>query len=189
MTVVIPLTTWPPSAQFVLLRSHVRTHCTSVASDDTIRLRNQYCPKAKVSVLSNSTFIIKPDVFNALLQVDNNILKLDTVSEEYIRKVDRPTGHYDLNRIIDLLCAFKGKVIIQTLFMKGTSNGKSVDNTGDEYVMPWLEVVRRIAPSQVMVYTIDRETPDPDLQKASHEELDRIVALVEAAGIKASASY
>ena len=157
--------------------------------DDTIRLRNQYCPKAKVSVLSNSTMIHRPDVFDALLKVDNNILKLDTVSPEYIETVDRPTGHYSVEKIIDGLCAFHGKVIIQTMFMKGMSEGKNVDNTGDEYVLPWLEVVKRIAPSQVMIYTIDRETPDHDLLKATHEELDRIVALVEAEGIKASASY
>ena len=133
--------------------------------------------------------IHRPDVFDALLKVDNNILKLDTVSPEYIETVDRPTGHYSVEKIIDGLCAFHGKVIIQTMFMKGMSEGKNVDNTGDEYVLPWLEVVKRIAPSQVMIYTIDRETPDHDLLKATHEELDRIVALVEAEGIKASASY
>lgn len=157
--------------------------------DDTIRLRDLYCPQAKVSVLSNTTFANRPDIFNALLKVDNNILKLDTISPEYIRLVNQPVGHYNVDEIIETLKAFKGKVIIQTMFMKGTSNGVDVDNTGDKYVLPWLEAVKKIAPSQVMIYTIDRETPDHDLKKATHEELDRIVALVEANGIKASASY
>lgn len=157
--------------------------------DDTIRLRDQYCPKAKVSVLSNTTFAHRPDVFKALLRVDNNILKLDTIDPDYIRRVDRPVGHYDVNKIIETLKAFEGKVIIQTMFMKGSSNGIDVNNTGDAYVLPWLEAVKHIAPSQVMIYTIDRETPDHDLKKATHEELDRIVDLVKAAGIKASASY
>ena len=157
--------------------------------DDTIRLRDQYCPAAKVSVLSNTTFAHRPDVFQALLRVDNNILKLDTISPEYIRLVDRPIGHYDVNEIIETLKAFKGKVIIQTMFMKGVTGGVDLNNTGDEYVLPWLEAVKSIAPSQVMIYTIDRETPNHDLQKATHEELDRILAMIEAAGIKASASY
>ena len=157
--------------------------------EDTIRLRNQFCPSAKVSVLSNSTMIHRHDVFDALLQVDNNILKLDTVSPDYINNVDRPAGKYDVKNIIEGLKAFKGKVIIQSIFMKGKSNGIDVDNTSDKYVLPWLEVVKEIAPSQVKVYTIDRETPDPDLIKATHEELDRIVDLVKAAGIPASASY
>jgi hypothetical protein len=40
-----------------------------------------------------------------------------------------------------------------------------------------------------MIYTIDRETPQKGLQKATKEELDRIVLLLTDAGIKASASY
>ena len=40
-----------------------------------------------------------------------------------------------------------------------------------------------------MIYTIDRETPISSLQKATHEELDRIVAMLEKEGIKATASY
>lgn len=85
---------------------------------------------------------------------------------------------------------FKGNLIIQTMFMKGTTDeGVDVDNTSDQYVLPWLEVVKQIAPKQVMIYTIDRETPDLSLRKATHEELDRIVNLIRQAGIQASASY
>ena len=156
---------------------------------DTIRLRNQYCPKAKVSVLSNSTMIHRPQVHDALMQVDNNILKLDTVDPAYINKVDHPNGTYDVNLIIDRLKAFQGHVIIQTMFMRGECNGESVDNTGDEYVNPWLEAVKAIAPQQVMVYTIDRETPTQGSLKATHEQLDQIRDRVIAAGIPCSASY
>lgn len=157
--------------------------------EDTLALRDKYFPQAKVSVLSNSTFIHKPEVFAALNKIDNNILKLDTVDSDYINEVDRPTGHYNVQEIIEGMKAFKGNLIIQTMFMKGEYKGKSVDNTSDEYVLPWLETVKEIAPRQVMIYTIDRETPDHDLCKATHEELDRIVAMVKAAGIPASASY
>lgn len=158
--------------------------------DDTIELRNKYFPQAKVSVLSNSTFIHKPDVFDALKKVDNNILKLDTVDIRYINTVDKPVGNYDLNRIIDCMKAFNGQLIIQTMFLKGTTDeGVDVDNTHDDYVLPWLETVKQIAPRQVMIYTIDRETPDTHLLKATHEELDRILSLLDNAGIKASASY
>ena len=159
--------------------------------NDTIRLRNQYCPQAKVSVLSNSTFTNKQDVFNALMLVDNNILKIDTVSNDYITLVDRPVSpFYDVNRIIGQLKSFKGHVIIQSMFMKGTNEaGVSVDNTGEEYVAPWLEAIKDIAPQEVMVYTIDRETPDHNLLKATREELDSIKQRVEALGIPCTASY
>ncbi len=157
--------------------------------DDTLRLRDQYCPEAKVSVLSNATFIHRPQVKEALRRVDNNILKLDTVNPSYINNVDRPSCHYHVRDIIEGMKDFQGHVIIQTMFMRGECNGESVDNTGDEYVLPWLEAVREIAPSQVMVYTIDRETPTQGLLKATHEQLDDICARVEAMGISCQASY
>ena len=157
--------------------------------DDVIRLRNQYCPQAKVSVLSNSTMIHRPEVHDALMRVDNNILKLDTVDPLYINKVDQPNGAYDVQLIIERLKAFNGHVIIQTMFMRGCANGESVDNTGEQYVAPWLEAVKLIAPQQVMIYTIDRETPVQGLEKATHEQLDAIRDRVIAAGIPCTASY
>ena len=157
--------------------------------DDTLALRDRYFPAAKVSVLSNSTFIHRPAVFDALNRIDNNILKLDTVDESYIRLIDRPCGAYSVAETVKQMKAFKGNCIIQTMFLKGGYQGRDMDNTSDKFVLPWLETVKEIAPRQVMIYTIDRETPDHDLRKATHEELDRIAALVRAAGIPATASY
>jgi wyosine [tRNA(Phe)-imidazoG37] synthetase (radical SAM superfamily) len=153
--------------------------------DDTIRLRNQYCPQAKVSVLSNSTMIHRQSVHDALLRVDNNILKLDTVDSDFISQVDRPVGMYDVQLMIERMKAFGGHLIIQTMFLKGNN----IDNTTDYYVGPWLETVKAIAPRQVMVYTIDRETPDHGLKKASREQLDAIRDRVIALGIPCTASY
>ena len=157
--------------------------------EDTRALRDRYFPEAKISVLSNSTQVFRPEVFEALKRVDNNILKLDTVDGDYIRLVDRPSGHYEVDRLVERLKAFEGKVIIQTMFMKGSFEGKDVDNTSDRFVEPWLKAVKEIGPSQVMIYTIDRETPDHDLRKATHEELDRIAARVRQEGLAVSVSY
>ena len=157
--------------------------------DDTIALRDRYCPQAKVSVLSNATMAFKPDVRDALLKVDNNILKLDTVDPDFIQLVDRPVGKFDVNKIIDDLAAFHGKVIVQTMFLKGKYQGRDVDNTGDYYVTPWLKALEKIKPEAVMVYTIDRETPAHELLKATPAELDAIVARIKALDIDASASY
>ena len=136
--------------------------------NDTIRLRDQYCPQAKVSVLSNSTMIHRQQVHDALMRVDNNILKLDTIDPLYINKVDRPNGTYDVNLMTERMKAFNGHIIIQTMFMQGEYNGESVDNTGEEYVAQWLEA---------------------HLQKASREQLDVIRDRVIAAGIPCTASY
>ena len=157
--------------------------------DDVVRLRNEFFPAAKISVLSNATLAPKSEIRAALMKADNNLQKLDTVNSRYIEMVNRPTGRYDVNEIIESLKLFNGHVIIQTMFMKGADGEENVDNTGDEYVMPWLEAVKSIKPQEVMIYTIDRETPDTKLRKATHEELDRIVALIKDAGIPATASY
>ena len=128
--------------------------------DDVVRLRNEFFPAAKISVLSNATLAPKPEIRAALMKADNNLQKLDTVNSRYIEMVNRPTGKYDVNEIIESLKLFNGHVIIQTMFMKGADGEENVDNTGDEYVMPWLEAVKSIKPQEVMIYTIDRETPD-----------------------------
>ncbi|NDV57617.1 radical SAM protein [Bacteroides sp. 519] len=157
--------------------------------DDTLKLRDTYFPYAKVSVLSNAVHIGKPNVFEALQKVDNNILKLDTVDEDYIRWVDRPVARYSLPQTIELLKAFKGNCIIQTMFMKGEFMGKDVNNTTNSYVLPWIKVLKDIAPKQVMIYTIDRETPGQGLEKATPEELNHIRDLLVKEGLNVSVSY
>ena len=158
--------------------------------DDTIRLRDEFAPSAKVSVLSNSTFIHKPEIRAALMRVDNNILKLDTVDNDYIRLVDRPTSsRYDVSKIVADMQKFEGHLVIQTMFLKGVIDGGDTDNTSDRYVLPWIEALKQIRPREVMIYTVDRETPDLRLRKATPEELDRICEMVKDSGIPCSASY
>jgi wyosine [tRNA(Phe)-imidazoG37] synthetase (radical SAM superfamily) len=157
--------------------------------DDVLALRDEFFPNAKVSVLSNGTRVTDPAIFNALLKLDNNIQKLDTVDIEYIKLIDNPVGHYDLDAIINALCAFKGHVIIQTMFLTGTLDGRDMDNTSDRYVTPWMEALKKIRPSQVMIYTIDRETPVQTLRKASRETLDGIAARLRENGFETSVSY
>lgn len=157
--------------------------------DDVLALRGEFCPKAKVSVLTNATRITKPAVFEALLKVDNPLLKLDTVNPDYIRLVDRPNAGYDLEAILERMKAFGRRAIIQTMFMRGTFEGQDVDNTGEAFVGPWLEAVKAIGPKLVTIYTIDRETPDHDLMKAPPEVLDAIAARIREAGLEAQVSY
>ena len=157
--------------------------------DDTVRLRNKYFPLAKISVLTNATQILRTPVFEALRRVDNNICKLDTVNMDYIRHVDRPHAGYDVQAIIDKLVAFGKDCIIQTMFMQGQFDGKSVSNVSDEFITPWLEVVKRIQPREVEIYTLDRDTPVIGLIKATPQQLDSIHDRVVALGIPCSVAY
>ncbi len=157
--------------------------------DDVIQLRNKYFPKAKISVLSNSTFLAKPNVFRALKKVDNNILKLDTVSEEFIKMVDRPNSAYDLKKTIENLKKFKGDLIIQTIFLKGKTQGQLIDNTAEEFLGPWIQALKEIKPKEVMIYTLARETPAPDLEKITKEKMDEIGERLRNEGFRVSVSY
>lgn len=157
--------------------------------DDAISLRDKYFPEAKVSVLTNATQIVRQPVFDALCKVDNNICKLDTISADYIQHIDRPNGSFDVNRIIERLKEFGSRCVIQTMFMKGEYDGQSVDNTSEEFVQPWLKTIGEIQPREVMIYTIDRETPAHELKKALPEVLDAIGAQVRELGIPCQVAY
>ena len=143
--------------------------------EDTIQLRNKYCPTAKVSVLSNSTKIHKPHIFSALNKVDNNILKFDTAIDSTLQLIDRPTGkNINVSWFINHLKKFNGKLIIQTMFLRGEYEGEKFDNTTELELDAWLNALDEIQPQQVMIYTIDRETPAQNLEKISQKELNAI---------------
>ncbi len=154
--------------------------------EDTIALRDKHCPNAKVSVLSNATQIHRDDVCRALRRVDNNILKLDSAFDATVQLVNKPQGSYTVARTVELLKAFNGELILQTMFLRGEYLGKRVDNTTEEEVSAWLKLVEEIRPKQVMVYSLDRDTPCQTLEKVEKDELRLIAERVEALGIKCS---
>lgn len=156
--------------------------------DNTIELRNKYAPKARIAVLSNASKINSTKVFNALLKIDDNIQKLDAGIEETICLLDRPVGKFSLQKTVEDLKRFKGKVTIQTLFVKGSFKNKTIDNTTPEEVEAWLKLIKEIAPNEVMVYTIDRDTPVKTLEKISEQKLEEIAQKVREAGIKTQVS-
>ncbi len=154
--------------------------------NDTIALRDKHCPAAKVSVLSNATQIHREDVRRALGRVDNNILKLDSAFDATVQLMNKPQGNYTVARTVELLKTFKGNLIIQTMFLRGEYLGTKVDNTTEEEVSAWLELVKEIAPKQVMVYSLDRDTPCQTIYKVEKDELRLIADRVEALGIAVS---
>lgn len=154
---------------------------------DTITLRDELCPSAKVSVLSNATQLGREDVHRALLRVDNNILKLDSAFDETVRLVNNPQNPaYTVRKVVDQMKSFDGQLIVQTMFLRGECRGQKVDNTTEKEVSAWLKLIAEIRPRQVMVYSLDRDTPCQTLEKVSHEELQAIARRVEALGISCS---
>lgn len=155
--------------------------------DDTIALRDLYCPTAKVSVLSNSTRIHKPHIFSALNKVDNNILKFDSAIDRTMKLIDQPVGkHINVSWLIEQLCKFQGKLIIQTMFIAGEIEGESFDNTTDIEIEAWLKAMELIKPSQIMIYSLDREAPVQNLRKIQLNELNAIAEIARARGFNVS---
>jgi wyosine [tRNA(Phe)-imidazoG37] synthetase (radical SAM superfamily) len=120
------------------------------------------------------------------MRVDNNILKLDSAFDATVRLIDNPVGNYSVAGIVDNMMKFSGQLIIQTMFLRGEYAGKRVDNTTEREVSAWLELVKKIHPRQVMIYTIDRDTPAENLEKVPVTELRTIASRVEALGIPVS---
>jgi len=156
----------------------------SLIIDEAIESRNRLFPEAKIAVLSNATLIGSKHIFDALIRVDLNILKLDSAIENTLKLINCPGGNYNLPSIIDTLKKFKGTMIIQTLFLKGLCNEKLVDNTTEEEVSAWSSVIEKIRPETVMIYSLARTTAINGLEKVSENELNAIAARIEKLGIR-----
>lgn len=150
--------------------------------EDTLRLRDKYYPQAKVSVLTNSTMIFKPEVAEALKKADNNILKLDSAVEETMRLIDRPNSPgFSVEKVVEGLRQFEGTGIIQTMMLRGEHDGKPIDNTTDAEIEALIDAYKRIKPREIMLYSLDRSTPEEKLVKVEKEEIEAIGRRIEEA--------
>ena len=156
--------------------------------DDTVELRDRYSAGVQIAVLSNATRISDNGIFNALLKTDLNILKLDSGSENTIRLINAPVTRFNLNEILERMKEFRGRLIIQTLFVRGKVHEQPVDNTTPEELGKWLTALEAIKPESIMIYTLARETPVDGLIKASRKELQAIAKQAEDRGFKVQIS-
>lgn len=148
--------------------------------DATLRCRDKYFPEAKVSVLTNATLIGRPAVAQALKKTDNPILKIDASTDELITKINKPVGRYRLDEIVEAMMGFEGDFILQTMFLRSPE----FDAVAPEALERWMDIVRKVRPREIMVYTIDRETPDKSLGKYTVEEMTSFVSPLMEEGFK-----
>lgn len=147
-------------------------------------LRDRYLPDARISVLSNATNILRKDISDALMKIDNPILKIDSSDEGIIRIVNRPVGNYSLESIVKAMECFNGNFILQTMFLKNQDPEHTFDLSSDTLAGEWVQLVLRLRPRLVMMYTLDRDTPSRYLEKVSIEKMKEIAAPLMKAGIK-----
>ena len=139
--------------------------------DITLELRDRYYPNALVSVLSNATMVHKDAVFEALRKVDNPILKIDAPTTALARVINRPAPGYRVEDIVGALKRFDGDFVLQTMFLRC----EGFDSSAPEVLGGWMAIVRTLKPREIMVYTIDRETPQKDLVKFTAEQMRALV--------------
>ena len=157
--------------------------------DDTIALRDKYFPQVKISVLCNSTRLGDESVVAALRKVDNNILKLDSAITSTMRLIDQPASpSFTSEGVIEQIAQFSGQCVVQTMFLRGEHDGKNIDNTTPEEVEALIKAYKRISPRQVMIYSIDRKTPEQRLEKVLREELEAIASQMCREGINVTVS-
>ena len=152
--------------------------------EDTCALRDRYCPKAKISVLSNSTQLGRADVVKALRMCDNRILKLDSAIDATMRLIDKPVNeNLTVEQVAEWLSLFEGDFTLQTCFLRGEYEGQVIDNTTPEELSAWYTMIERLRPKQVMIYVIDRATPLQTLSKVPAAEMEAIAAPLHEKGI------
>ena len=151
---------------------------------DTCALRDQYCPDAKISVLSNSTQLFREDVVEALRLCDNRILKLDSAITSTMRLIDKPVNpSLTVEQIVERLSVFNGDFTLQTCFLTGEYEGRIIDNTTSEELAAWYRAVDYLRPKQVMIYVIDRATPLKTLSKIPLDKMNEIAVPLREKGI------
>jgi len=139
-----------------------------------MKLKQQYFPKAKVGVLSDSSQAHRLEIREALEMLDERYMKLDAGHAELHAKINKPRGDFDFERMVNALRTLR-QIVIQSLFMQG-----SYDNTKPEAIDHWIETVGFIQPREVQVYTLDRRPADPGLKKVSYERLQEIADACQA---------
>ena len=157
--------------------------------DDTIALRDKYFPNVKISVLSNSTRLGDDRVVEALRKVDNNILKLDSAITTTMRLIDQPAmPSFTSEGVIEQIAQFGSQCVVQTMFLRGEHDGQKIDNTTPDEIEALIKAYKRISPREVMIYSIDRKTPEQQLEKVTREELEVIAEQMRSEGIVVTVS-
>lgn len=156
--------------------------------EDTIEIRNKLCPDSRIAVLSNATQLHKQDVITALQKIDDPILKLDSALPSTLNLLNCADCYFDVKEIINNLMKFEGNFVLQTMFVRGKYKNQIIDNTTENELSAWLEIVKKVKPQKVMIYTIARNTPSTDLQKVGIHDLEKIAKKLESLGINTQVS-
>ena len=82
----------------------------------------------KIAVISNGSLIWRKDVREALMKADWVSLKIDSVQEEFWRKINRPYGTLQLSLIqqgmFEFARAYRGELVTETMLVRTVNDSK-----------------------------------------------------------------
>lgn len=139
---------------------------------DVIRFLKDRVPDVPVAVLTNSTLFsqkqVRSDIKNALVVIPS----LDAATENIFNKINRPSPHLHVDKIIDGLIRFRkeynGKIWLEVFIIPGMN-----DTTTELNALK--QVIGKIKPDQVHLNTLDRPGSISTLRAATREELEHVL--------------
>jgi wyosine [tRNA(Phe)-imidazoG37] synthetase (radical SAM superfamily) len=155
--------------------------------DGVVTLRNNYFPNVMVSVLTNSTGLWNDSVFNALMKVDMPILKMDSAIGSSLRAINKTSASFDEQLYYSGIARMKGKMIIQTMLLRGMHDGTLIDNTSEEEWEAYLKRIKEFDPVLIMLYSLDRTPPASGLEKIPDEKIRDFADRLRSHGFKVQA--
>jgi wyosine [tRNA(Phe)-imidazoG37] synthetase (radical SAM superfamily) len=148
------------------------------------QLRDRYRPAARLTLLSNSSTAVRPEVRSALARLDTPIMKLEAGDEATFAAMNRPAEGISLEAIVEGLAQVPG-LSIQSLMVQG-----AVTNCEGPPFENWLGLLARLKPVQVQVYSTDRPVPEAGVERVPPESLQQIATrAVEQTGLDVRAYW
>lgn len=125
----------------------------------------------KVAVITNASLLWMDDVKQDLLKADLVSVKLDSVTESVWKKIDRPNGKLELNKVLkgikDFAKIYKNELITETMLVKDLNDNK-------ENISAIADFIKDINPLKAYVLVPTRPPAEKTVEPA---EIKRITEL------------
>jgi wyosine [tRNA(Phe)-imidazoG37] synthetase (radical SAM superfamily) len=123
-----------------------------------------------IAVISNGSLLWREDVRRELTGADWVSLKVDAVTDEVWRKVDRPHGRLRLEAILDGMRAFRevfrGELTTETMLVKGV-------NDGDDEIPRIADFLEELGPDKAYLAVPTRPPAEDWVEPPDEETLNR----------------
>jgi wyosine [tRNA(Phe)-imidazoG37] synthetase (radical SAM superfamily) len=137
---------------------------------ELLRLRDRICPQARLAILSNSSRMHRPEVRQAVAQLDDPMMKLDAGDPQTLSLLSRPSSVVTFEKIVEGLAAMP-RLIIQSMIIEG-----EVQNAEGEAHEAWLATVSGLSPEMVQIYTAERPVAESGVRRVSRQHLEELAS-------------